>query len=86
MNSDYFISKRNFKKNKKNKNNSLTGYSFGNKSKQKSFSINNINETFSYSGNSSHQKNNKTKLIKSIYTGFTKTAFGSIPYKTENFL
>ena len=28
----------------------------------------------------------KTKLFKSIYSGFTKTNFGSIPYKTENFL
>ena len=86
MNSENFIQKRNFKKNKNNKNHSLTGNSFGHKSKQKSLTINNASETFTYLGNSSHPKNNKTKLTKSIYSGFTKTTFGSIPYKTENFL
>ena len=86
MNSEHFIQKRNFKKNKNHKNHSLTGNSFGFKSKQKSLTINNASETFTYLGNSSHPKNNKTKLTKSIYSGFTKTTFGSIPYKTENFL
>ena len=86
MNSIFSTSKGNLHKNKNNKNNSLTGNSFGNKSKQKSISLNNINETSSNFGNSSYQKNNKNKLFKSIYTGYTKTNFGSIPYKTEKFL
>ena len=50
MNSIFSASKGNLHKNKKNKNNSLTGNSFGNKSKQKSISLNNINETSSNVG------------------------------------
>ena len=83
MNSKFIVPKGKLRKNKNNKNNS---HSIENKSKQKSISINNTYETSSNFGNSSFQKNNKNTLFKSIYSGYTKTKFGSIPYKTEKFL
>ena len=36
--------------------------------------------------NNSSEKKSKKYLFKSVYTGYSKNAFGSIPYKTENFL
>ena len=65
---------------------SLTTYYYDNESKNKSLSMNYTNSISKYQNNSSFQKNNKKKLFKSVYSGFTKTTFGSIPYKTENFL
>jgi hypothetical protein len=35
---------------------------------------------------STSQKKSKRKIFKSAYTGYSKNTFGSIPYKTENFL
>lgn len=35
---------------------------------------------------SSQEKPMKKKLFKSVYTGYTKNTFGTIPYYTENFL
>lgn len=61
---------------------------FQSKNSQKSLnSINNTNSllTFQNSNNSSQKKSRK-KVFKSVYTGYSKNTFGSIPYKTENFL
>ena len=55
------------------------------KNSQKSFNtINNTNSLFT--SNNSSQKKSKKHLFKSVYTGYSKNTFGSIPYKTENFL
>ena len=60
------------------------------KSSLKSFNLTgNTNSfmTFENSNiNDSSQKKSKKHLFKSVYTGYSKKAFGSIPYKTENFL
>ena len=70
----------------RNQNNSLSTISHFNSSNSKFLSLNNINNVSNYQNNSSLDKYNKKKLFKSVYSGFTKTTFGSIPYKTENFL
>ena len=85
MNSKFRVSKKGKLYKPKNNNITLTNYSYFDKSNKKPKSFNNTKMT-SYNNNSSLNKNNKTKLFKSIYSGFTKTSFGSIPNKTENFL
>ena len=45
----------------------------------------NTNSILSNSNNTS-QKKSKKKVFKSVYSGYSKNTFGSIPYKTENFL
>ena len=85
MSSKISLSKRKIYKNKNN-NISLTTHSFFDKSNKNSNSFNKKATTSYYQNNTSSDKMNKTKLFKSIYSGFTKTNFGSIPYKTENFL
>ena len=74
----------------------LTNYSLRNnnfyqsKNSQKSFnSVNNTNSLLTYQNsnlNNSSDKKSKKHLFKSVYTGYSKNTFGSIPYKTENFL
>ena len=58
------------------------------KNSQKSLnSINNTNSNLTYQNpNNSSQKKSKKYLFKSVYTVYSKNSFGSIPYKTENFL
>jgi hypothetical protein len=59
------------------------------KNSQKSFNLTNDTNSFlTYPSNinDSSQKKSKKHLFKSVYTGYSKKAFGSIPYKTENFL
>ena len=60
------------------------------KNSQKSLnSIYNTNSNLTYqntNSNNSSQKKSKKYLFKSVYTGYSKNSFGSIPYKTENFL
>jgi len=85
MNSKFSLSKQKLHKTK-NSNNSRTTYSHLNLSNNKFLSLNSINNISNYQNNSSFDKNNKKKLFKSVYSGFTKSSFGSIPYKTENFL
>ena len=76
--------------NTKYNNNSLASYK--NKSNKHSLSLyNNTNSINSFPSsliidNSSKEKTNKKKLFTSIYSGYTKTNYGTIPYKTENFL
>ena len=84
MNSKFHLSKGKLYKN--NNNISLTANSYHNNSKKNSKSINNTINVSSYQNNSSLNKINKKRLFKSVYSGFTKTSFGSIPYKTENFI
>jgi hypothetical protein len=61
------------------------------KNSQKSLkTINNTNSNLNFQisnskSNNTSQKKSK-KIFKSIYTGYSKNSFGSIPYKTENFL
>ena len=56
------------------------------KNSQKSLnSAINANSLLTDSNNTS-QKKSKKKFFKSVYTGYSKNTFGSIPYKTENFL
>ena len=61
------------------------------KNSQKSLkTINNTNSNLNFQisnskSNNTSQKKSKKKF-KSIYTGYSKNSFGSIPYKTENFL
>ena len=75
-----YISK--FSNNSTNQNNNI----YQTKNSQKSLSsLNNTNSIFSNTNNSS-QKKSKKKFFKSVYTGYSKKTFGSIPYKTENFL
>ena len=57
-----------------------------NNSKKKNKTLNNLNSITLYQNNSSSDKNEKKKLFNSVYSSFNKTSFGSIPYKTENFL
>ncbi len=57
-----------------------------NNSKKKNKTLNNLNSITLYQNNSSSDKNDKKKLFNSVYSSFNKTSFGSIPYKTENFL
>lgn len=67
--------------NKIKNNNSLTANSYFNKSKKNSIFIKDMNTISHFNNN-----NNRKKLFKSVYSGFTKTTFGSIPSKTEKFI
>jgi hypothetical protein len=73
-------------------NSSITGNNilYQSKNSQKSLkSVNNTNSVVTYQNSNSEntsQKKSKRKIFKSIYTGYSKNTFGSIPYKTENFL
>ena len=86
MNSEFSKAKKRKLHKINNNSKSLTTIYYTNESNNKSLSMNYTNFISSYQNNSSLQKNNKKKIFKSIYTGFTETTFGSIPYKTENFL
>ena len=56
-----------------------------NNSKNNNKSLNNLNSLTIYNNNSSIDKNKKN-IFNSVCSSFNKTSFGSIPYKTENFL
>ena len=84
MNSKISLSKSKYHKSKI-KNNSLTIYN-NNSLQNTSNNLYSLPNTIKTNNSSLNEKNNKKKLFKSIYSGFTKTNFGSIPYKTENFL
>ena len=60
---------------------------FQSKNSQNSLnSINNTNSLTFQNSNNSSQKKHRKKVFKSVYTGYSKNTFGSIPNKTENFL
>ena len=56
------------------------------KNSQKSINSTINQNSFLTDSNNISQKKSKKKIFKSVYTGYSKNTFGSIPYKTENFL
>ena len=85
MNSKFSITKRKPNIMKNNHIPYITNTLYNN-SKKKNKTLNNLNSITLYQNNSSSDKNDKKKLFNSVYSSFNKTSFGSIPYKTENFL
>ena len=71
-------------------NNSINPKTYFNDGKNSQKSLNSINSkllTYQNSNiNNSSLKKSQKKVFKSIYSGYSKSTFGSIPYKTENFL
>ena len=75
-------------RNQKIRNYSLTGTNNFYKSKisQRTLNTNSVITNQNSVYNNSSQTKPKKMIFKSVYTGYSKKTFGSIPYKTENFL
>ena len=84
MNSKFSITKRKHHIMKNNKMPIVTNTNYNN-SQNNNKSLNNLKSITIYNNNSSIDKNKKN-IFNSVCSSFNKTSFGSIPYKTENFL